>query len=140
MKSFFILTKRKTFELILLLVFDLVFYVLWNSWDFLVFFSFGYIWNWVASQENSLSFENRRYRFSTLKTVINLQHLFLKPLVNMPKPVKFLGNILPAGIFWSLVVLFNESHTPWWAVFIGSACLELLLLETKLFKPQVSSL
>ena len=140
MNGFFI-TKRKTFELMTLVVFDLLAILLWGSWDFVILFSFGFIWNWVASQESSILIPNtRKYRFSTLKTVFNLQNLFLKPVKKLPEAVKFIVRCLPAGIFWSMVILFNESHMPWWAVFLGSLSLELVQLERKLFSPKESTL
>lgn len=137
----FLVSKRKTLELGILLLLDIVFYVLWNSFDFVILFSLGFIWNWVASQEQSIILENnRRYRFSTLKTVFNLQKLFLRPIKRMPKFVHFIARILPAGLFWSAVILFNESPMPWWAVFLGSLTVELILLETKLFHSKETSL
>ncbi len=133
MSGFFI-SKRKTFELGVLILLDGVFFVLWDSWDFIILFSLGYIWNWVASQEKSIIIENsRRYRFSTLKTVFNLQNLFLRPLKKMPKIFQFIARILPAGLFWSGVIVFNDSPMPWWAVFLGSLAIESIMLETKIF-------
>lgn len=133
----FLISKRKTFELGILILLDGIFYLLWDSWDFVTLFSLGFIWNWVASQEQNIILDNnRRYRFSTLKTVFNLQKLFLKPLGKMPEAVKFIARILPAGLFWSAVILFNESPMPWWAVFLGSLSIELIQLETKIFKPK----
>ena len=140
MSGFFI-SKRKTFELGALILMDGVFFVLWDSWDFIILFSLGYIWNWVASQEKSLILENsRRYRFSTLKTVFNLQNLFLRPLKNMPKVFHFIARILPAGLFWSGVIIFNDSPMPWWAVFLGSLVIECIMLETKIFAAKETTL
>jgi hypothetical protein len=131
----FLISKRKTLELGVLILLDILFFILWDSWDFVILFSLGFIWNWVASQEKNIILDgNRRYRFSTLKTVFNLQKLFLRPLGKMPEAVKFIARILPAGLFWSGVILFNESPMPWWAVFLGSLTIELVLLETKLFQ------
>ena len=130
----FLISKRKTFELGLLLILDVLFYFVMGSWDFIILFSLGFIWNWVASQEKNIIIENnRRYRFSTLKTVFNLQNLFLKPLSKMPEPLRFVARILPAGLFWSGVIVFNESPMPWWAVFLGSLSIEAIMLETKIF-------
>ena len=140
MNSFFI-TKRKTFELLVMCCLDGLFFLLWDSWDFVVLFSLGFVWNWVASQEKDIFIgDNRRYRFSTLKTVFNLQNLILKPLGNMPSVVKLIARVLPAGIFWFGVILFNESQMPWWAVFLGSLTLELLQLETQFLKSKDSPL
>lgn len=140
MNGFFI-SKRKTFELLVMLLLDAVFYLLWNSFDFVMLFSFGFIWNWVASQESTITFNNtRRYRFSTLKTVFNLQNLIMRPFQKAPLFVKVLVKSLPAGVFWSAVILFNESQMPWWAVFIGSLTLELFQLETRILKVKEQSL
>lgn len=136
----FLISKRKASELGALLLLDLLFYFLWDNLDFVILFSLGFIWNWVASQEAEILIgDNRRYKFSTLKTVFNLQSLFLKPFAKLPEPVKFFIRILPAGIFWSAVILFNESSIPWWAVFLGSLTLELIQLENKIFRQKESS-
>ncbi len=136
MNGFFI-SRRKTMEFLGLIALNVLFYFLWNSWDFIILFSLGYVWNWVASQEAEIILDNqRRYRFSTLKTVFNLKNLFLKPFMGMPEAVKLIVRTLPAGIFWSAVILFNESDMPWWAVFAGSLTIELIQIEPKLFKSQ----
>ncbi len=128
--SFFSIPKRKIFEVGFLIFFNIISYFLWKSWDFIVLFSFGFIWNWVAAQEGEVSYGNtRRYRFSTLKTVFNLQNLFLRPVRHLPLPFLMLVKILPAGLFWSAVILFNESDMPYWAVFLGSLAFELMGLE-----------
>jgi hypothetical protein len=129
----FLISKRKTFELLFLLLLDVILYFILSSIDFVILFTFGYIWNWVGSQHESLSFEGKKYRYSTLKTVLNLQSLFLKPLTRAPYAVKLLARSLPAGLFWWGVIIFNESQMPWWAVFIGSLTLEMVLLEERLF-------
>lgn len=134
MNAFFI-TKRKTFELGLLLLLDLILYFILSDFDFVILFSFGYVWNWVGSQQDSLTFEGKKYRYSTLKTVINLQNLFLKPLASAPHFVKMIVRSLPAGLFWGAVILFVDSHMPWWSVFIGSLTLELILLEKRILIP-----
>jgi hypothetical protein len=129
--------KRKLAELLIMLFFNVVIFVLWDSWDFVILFTLGFVWNWVASQESSLLLENtKRHRFTILKTVFILQTLFLKPLKNMPDFFKFLARLLPAGLFWGAVILFNQSHMPWWAVFLGSLTAELVFLEKKIFSPK----
>lgn len=136
MNSFFI-SKRRTMELGIMVLLDGLFYLLWDSFDFVMLFTLGFIWNWVASQESTIVLKNtRRYRFSTLKTVFNLQNLILKPLAKMPAAIKLIARSLPAGMFWFLVIYFNESQMPWWGVFLGSLTLELVQLETKIFKPK----
>jgi hypothetical protein len=135
----FLTSRRKLIELFVLLGLNILFYLLWGSWDFIIMFSLGFIWNWAASQDMNQLFENRRYRFSTLKTVFNLQQLILKPLHKTPGVVKFFARILPAGIFWFAVIIFNDADMPWWGVFIGSFTLELILLESHFFKSQRES-
>lgn len=129
-------TKRKLVDLLVLLILNLVFYFLWGSVEVLSLFSLGYIWNWCTSQDLNILFENRRYRFSTLKTVINLQNAFLKPLQRFPYWVQWVGRIFPAGIFWSMVIIFNDSDMPWWATFLGSFAFEVAQLEMKMFKKE----
>lgn len=134
MNHFFV-SKRRAMELAVMILLDGLFFLLWDSFDFVMLFSLGFIWNWVASQESSITLNNtRRYRFSTLKTVFNLQNLFLKPFASMPSFVRLIVRALPAGIFWSAVIIFNDSNMPWWGVFIGSLTLELVQLETKMFQ------
>jgi hypothetical protein len=132
----FIPPKRKIFELLMLPVFVGVFYVIHASVEAITLFAFGYIWNWSASNDLELLFQNKRYRMSMLKTVVNLQNLILKPFNWASFIVQKLVKILPAGIFWSLVIFINESDMPWWATFIGSAVFELLQIEIGLFKKQ----
>lgn len=131
------ISKRKFAELLIMLFLDVVIFILWDSWDFVILFTLGFVWNWVASQESTLIIENmKRHRFTILKTVFILQNLFLKPLKNMPDFLKFMARLLPAGLFWGGVILFNQSHMPWWAVFIGSFGAELVFLEKKIFSPK----
>ncbi len=135
--SEFLVPKRKAAELVVLIFLDLIFYFTLGSFDFVILFSLGFIWNWAASQEQEISLKNpRKYKFSTLKTVFNLQGLFLKPFVNLPSAVRFLVRVLPAGTFWFAVIYFNESQMPWWAVYLGSLTLELLVLDKKLLQPK----
>jgi hypothetical protein len=132
--SFFAISKRKIFEISFLILLDIIFYFLWGSLDFIILFSFGFVWNWVATQEVEVNYGNtRRYRFSTLKTVFNLQNLILKPVRNRPQYIQMIVKILPAGLFWSAVILFNESDMPYWAVFLGSLSLEMMNLENRFF-------
>lgn len=132
----FIPPKRKIFELLGLPVFLGIMYLVYPKIEAVTLFAFGYIWNWSASNDFTLLFQNRRYRMSMLKTVVNLQNLILKPFGQAPAIVQKIVKILPAGIFWSLVVLINESDMPWWSTFIGSAVFELLQFEIGLFKKQ----
>ena len=133
MNSFFI-PRRKVIELFILPVMLGVIYFISPSVEVISLFAFGYIWNWAASNDLGALFENRRYRMSMLKLVVNLQNLILKPFHRAPEIVKRLIKVLPAGIFWSLVIIFNESHMPWWSTFLGSLAFELLQLEISMFK------
>lgn len=133
MTSFFI-PRRKVIELLLLMMFLGILYFIWPSIEVMGLFSFGYIWNWSASNDLGTLFENKRYRMSMLRLVVNLQNLTLRPFSWAPEILKRLIKVLPAGIFWSLVIFLNDSHMPWWATFLGSFVFELLLLEISLFK------
>jgi hypothetical protein len=132
----FIPPKRKLFEIMMLPVFLGVFYLVYPNVDALILFSFGFIWNWSASNDLSLIFENKRYRMSMLKLVVNLQNLILKPFQWAPKIIQKLVQVLPAGIFWTLVIYLNESNMPWWATFLGSLVFELLQIELTFIRSQ----
>ncbi len=129
-------SKRKLLDLIILIVLNLIFFLLWGSTEFVVLFSLGYIWNWVTSQNVDNLFEKRRFKFSTLSIVISFQNLLLRPLKRFPYWVQWIGRIFPAGIFWSMVIIFNESAMPWWATFVGSLVFEIAQLEIKTFKKE----
>jgi hypothetical protein len=130
----FMTTKKKLIEIGVLLAFDIVFYFLWSDMDAVVLFSMGYVWNWVASQDISLLIENKRYRFSMLKMVNNLQNLVVKPFLKFPFWVHSLVRVFPAGLFWWMVIYFNDSIMPWWMTFVGSFTYEVVRLESLLFK------
>lgn len=125
----FLTSRRKLFELLILLVLNLIIFFFWSSLEVISLFSFGFIWNWVASQELHNLIDNRRYRFSMVKLVKDLQSMILRPLERAPGFVKWFAKILPAGAFWSLVIYFNQSDMPWWATFLGSFTYELIQLE-----------
>lgn len=130
----FVPPKRKIWELLILLGISSLFYFIYPSTDALVLFIFGFIWNWAASIDLSLLFENRRYRFSLIKMVFNLQQLILKPFLAAPEFVKRILSVLPAGIFWSIVIIINQSDMPWWGTFLGSAAFELMQVEINFIK------
>lgn len=132
--SLFAPSRRKLFELLIMGVFSGIFWFFYPAFEGVILFIFGFIWNWSASIEMNPLYENRRYRFSMLSTVRNTQKLFLKPFAGAPSIIKTLIKILPAGIFWSMVIIINESNMPWWAPFIGSAAFELLQLEINFVK------
>lgn len=114
----------------------LAFYLIYPNVDGAILFVFGFIWNWSASNDLSALFENKRYRMSMLKIVVNLQGLILKPFKKFPAFFKRVLQSLPAGLFWGVVVYINQSEIPWWTTFFGSACFELLQSEMRLFQKQ----
>lgn len=128
--------RRKLVELGIMLIFAGVFYLIHPNTDAVMLFVFGFVWNWSASNDLSALFENKRYRMSMLKLVVNLQTLVLKPFGWAPEFVKRIVKVLPAGIFWSMVIFINDSEMPWWATFIGSAAFELLQIELNFIKRQ----
>lgn len=128
--------KRKMIELGIMLVLAVVFYLIHPSTDAVMLFVFGFVWNWAASNDLSALFENRRYRMSMLKLVVNLQNLILKPFGWAPEFVKKIIKCLPAGIFWSMVIYVNDSEMPFWPAFVGSLAFELLQIELNFIKRQ----
>ncbi|MGE3608993.1 MAG: hypothetical protein AB7I27_05355 [Bacteriovoracaceae bacterium] len=121
----FLTTKRSTIEIGALFIVDVILYFLGISFEFIILFSLGFIWNWVASQNLELLFQNHRYRYSMIKLVVNLQNLIKMPLKTFPLWLSWVAGIFPAGIFWSMVIFFNDSDMPWWATFMGSFVFEL---------------
>ncbi len=117
--------KGKNVDLVILLILVVGIYLLLGM-DQAALFSLGFIWNWVGSHNLEPYFEHRRYRFSTLKTVHNLQSLILKPFPKAPLLIKMLLKSLPAGLFWGCVILFFDSELPLILVFAGSLTLELI--------------
>lgn len=126
--------KRKILELLGMGLLAIILFFVTNDINVIALFCFGFIWNWSASNELTMIFENRRYRMSMLKTVINLQNLILKPFAWAPVIVQRLVQALPAGIFWSIVIWINESAMPWWPTFVGSLAFELSQLDLILKK------
>ncbi len=125
-------SRRRLIDLGILAGVSLVLFLIFQNPSFVALFAMGFIWNWTASQDLNLLFESRRSRFSTLKLVVNVQNLFLKPFTN--SWVKIAVGILPAGIFWCMVIAFNESEMPWYATFLGSLFFEVINLKLK--KPE----
>ena len=121
--------KRKLIELVIMLFLTIGFYFIHSDTDALILFIFGFIWNWSASHDFADVPDKGRNRMSMLKLVINLQGLVLRPFAKAPQIVKRILKVIPAGIFWYLVVFLNNSDMPWWATFIGSIAFELLQIE-----------
>ncbi len=97
--------------------------------------SFGFLWNWVASQDLSQYMEGRSYRFTMLRFVLNLQALILSPTLirGLPELVKVFVRSLPAGLFWSAIIWLQDSDLPMWGTFLGSFIFEISQWEV-LFK------
>jgi hypothetical protein len=125
----FIPPRRKLIELVVLIILAGIFYFIYPDLKALMLFVLGFVWNWTTSVDLSEMLQNRRYKLSLLKTVISIQNLFLRPFAKAPDWVKSIVRIFPAGIFWNIVILINESDMPWWAPFLGSAAFELLQIE-----------
>lgn len=119
-------SKRKLLDLVIVVILATVVWMikgLETAW----LFAFGFVWNWVASQDLSQYMEGRSYRYTMLKFVLNLQALIVSPgfIKRSPEFVKLILRSLPAGIFWSLVIWFQDSDLPIWATFLGSLSFEL---------------
>lgn len=127
----FMISRRKTYELVALIVFNIITYLLWESIRFNSLFSFGFIWNWVVSQEDMITVSNpRRYRFSTLRFVFLFQNFFMRIAKKAPQFLFYVIKVLPAGLFWLFIIFVNDANMPWWAVFLGSIAAELIQLDS----------
>lgn len=125
----FFTTRRKIYEILILLGLNIGLYFVFQSWSDLMLFNLGFIWNWAASQPVSYVLDNDRYRFSFLKTVYNLHAIVQLPFRNLPAIFSILPRLLPAGLFWYLVIHFTESTVEPWCTFLGSFFLELTQLD-----------
>lgn len=128
----FLTSRRRLYELAGLVLFDVILYLI-LGWDFVILFNLGFVWNWVAAQDLSALLLNRRFRFSMLKLVSSIQEYLLRPFEKFPEWARGIVKSLPAGIFWSMVILFNESDMPWYMTFVGSAVFEILQIEIAFF-------
>ena len=135
MNSFFV-PKKKVAELGIMVILMAGLFFIFGSWETIALFGFGFVWNWSASNDLGPLFDNKRYRMSMLKMVVNLQNLVLKPFRRAPKLIQSFFKIFPAGIFCFLVIFINESTMPWWATFLGSLAFELLQLDLSFLKPR----
>ncbi len=125
----FLTTKRKLIDILILFTLLFVGLIFGLASTFLALFSFGFIWNWVASQELDNLMTHKRYRFSMVKVVKSLNDSLEKLLERFPFFVRLFARCLPAGSFWLLVIYFNDSEMPWWATYLGSLTFELIQLE-----------
>lgn len=119
-------SKRKLLDLVVVFILATVMGILQGIEPALLL-TFGFVWNWVASQDLSQYMEGRSYRYTMLKFVLNLQALIQSPgiIKRSPEIVKLILRSLPAGIFWSAVIWFQDSDLPIWATFVGSFCFEI---------------
>lgn len=124
--SLIIPSKAKMLELAVLPIFWTALYVITESADVLILMTLGYVWNWAASNELPEIFENKKYKFSLIKFVHNIQNFILKPFSGFPAVVQHIIKMFPAGLFWLGVLFINDSIMPWWATFLGSILFELL--------------
>ncbi len=131
MNSSFVPSRRKLGELLISVAVAGVFYFFYPSADAVVLFVSGFVWNWSASIDPGPLFENRRLRFSMLSTVIGLQRFVLKPFETAPALLRRFVAVFPAGTFWWIVALINDSAMPWWFTFLGSLTFELLQIELR---------
>ncbi len=129
--SSFVPPRRKLWELLAALGVAGVLYLFYRNLDAVILFISGFVWNWSASIDPGPLFENRRYRFSMLATVIALQRFVLRPFVGAPELLRRFVGIFPAGTFWWIVVIINDSTMPWWFTFFGSLTFELFQIELR---------
>lgn len=119
-------SKRKLLDLVVVFILATVMWLL-QGLEPALLLAFGFVWNWVASQDLSQYMEGRSYRYTMLKFVLNLQALIQSPgfIKRSPEFIKLILRSLPAGIFWSAVIWFQDSDLPIWATFLGSFSFEL---------------
>ncbi len=132
----FLATKRKLLDLIVLLILGIAVFFL-QGFDATFLFSFGFIWNWSASQDLSRLMEGKSYQYTMLKLVLSSQALIVSPafVQRSPEIVKLILRSLPAGLFWWGVMWFMGSELPFWATFMGSFAFEISQWEV-LFRKQ----
>lgn len=121
----FLTSKRKLLDLIVVFTVATALWFL-QGFEAALLFTFGFIWNWVASQDLTQHMEGRSYRHTMLKFVLSAQAFILSPkfLSDSPEIAKMFLRSLPAGVFWSLVAWLQESDLPIWATFFGSFVFE----------------
>lgn len=125
----FLTTRRKLIDILVLFFLTSLGFLFGLELSLLALFSFGFIWNWTASQELENLMTHKRYRFSMVKVVKSVNNSLDRLLENLPLVVKLIARCLPAGTFWLFVIFFNDSDMPWWAPYLGSLSFELLQLE-----------
>lgn len=135
----FLTSRRKLLDLLVLAILASLLGFL-QGHEVALLFTFGFLWNWVASQDLTQYMEGRSYRFTMLRFVLNLQTVILSPafIRNLPEIAKVFIRSLPAGLFWSLVIWVQESDLPMWATFLGSFVFEISQWEILFKKKDVS--
>lgn len=132
-------SKRKLIDLaVLMMVSPVVWFM--SGTEAAVLFSFGFLWNWVASQDLTQYMEGKSYRYTMLRFVLNSHTLILSPgfIQRSPEFVKLILRSLPAGIFWSAVIWFFDSELPYWATFLGSFTFEISQWEILFRRKEMS--
>ena len=135
----FLTSRRKLVDLLVLMVLAGVVWF-FSGYETTFLFSFGFLWNWVASQDLTQYMEGRSYRYTMLRFVLNLQTLILSPpfVRKLPETVKLFIRSLPAGLFWSVIIYLQDSDLPMWATFLGSFVFEVSQWEILFRKKEVS--
>lgn len=111
---------RESLELVILVLMVALIQLWIDSWMWSAFFVLGFIWNWsVLNGWVGTQVTKRQYRFSMLKGITKFHELLTKPVLKFPR-LKFLVEILPAGLMMGLIALILNSAVPWWAAFLGS--------------------
>lgn len=133
-------SKKKIFEIFIMIIISGIIYLIYPHFEASALFCSGFVWNWAVSIEHGDLLQTRKYRFSFLRTIILIQNLFLKPFKNSPEFLIKIISLLPAGFFWNLLFIINESEMPWWSTFLGSVSFEMLqLFLSKIAQRSVSS-
>ncbi len=135
----FLTSKRKLIDLIVVLTLSAVIWPLLGM-EAAFLFCFGFIWNWVASQDLNQYMSGKIYRFTMLKLVLSSQTLILSPapVQRAPEFIKAIVRALPAGLFWWAVIWAQDSDLPVWATFAGSLVFEFSQWEVLFPKKEAS--
>jgi len=126
--------SKVVLELFVLSTFLFLIHFLTNRLDVVILFTFGFVWNWSVSIQNNTFSVLKHHKFSMMNTIRWIHEFFLKVFKRSPELIYRLASIVPAGLFWSLVIHFNESQMPWWATFLGSLVYEILQIQDLFLK------
>lgn len=128
--------SKLVLELFVLSIFLFLIYFLTNRLDIVTLFTLGFVWNWSVAVQNDTFSVLKHHKFSMMNTIRRIHEFFLKVFKRSPELIYRLASILPAGLFWSLVIHFNESQMPWWATFLGSLVYEILQIQNFFLKSE----